>query len=78
MTCKRCLLHELDKASYAGIYEYISGLPAEIRADKTEQDRRISICLSCVHCVNAMCRLCGCFIEIRAAKKIMECPDNNW
>ena len=79
--CKRCLLYELvDGDDFKGIYEYIEGLPEEIKADSATYDRRIALCRACDSLVNGMCRLCGCFVETRAAKKVSRCaaPQEKW
>jgi hypothetical protein len=72
--CKRCLLKELTGSEYfAGIYEYIENLPAEMKADPVVYEQRLSACRACDSLVNGMCRLCGCFVEARASKKSNHC-----
>jgi len=71
--CRRCLLRELDREAYASIYAYIGSLPEEERAEPSEYARRLELCKSCESLRNGMCALCGCFVEVRAAKKRMYC-----
>ncbi len=73
--CKRCLLRELDGEYFQSIYQYIQNLPAEQKADSDTYRARLSLCRTCDHLVNGMCDLCGCFVEVRAAKKLQRCPD---
>lgn len=78
--CKRCLLRELDGACFQSIYKYIDSLPAEEKAAPQLYARRLAACKSCDHLQNGMCALCGCFVEVRAAKKRMHCAlsDSVW
>lgn len=76
--CKRCLLSEFDKDKvYANVFELISLIPADKKADKNEYRRRLSICKGCDSLTNGMCAKCGCFVELRAAKKEQYCPSEN-
>lgn len=71
--CRRCLLKELDDAYFQTVYEYIDSLPAEQKAEKAEYAKRLEKCRECDHLQNGMCALCGCFVEVRAAKKRQHC-----
>lgn len=74
--CKRCLIRETDQAEYyKNMYEYIRLLPEEDKVLSEEYERRLMICKSCDRLFQGMCRLCGCFVEMRAAMKIRGCPD---
>lgn len=72
--CKRCLLRELDETYFQSIYDYIDHLPEEQKADEGEYGLRLEKCKACDSLQNGMCALCGCFVEVRAAKKRMHCP----
>lgn len=75
--CRRCLLKDFDSDAYfRSIYEYIENIPLEQKADETLYEQRLLICRSCDHLVNGMCDLCGCFVEVRAAKKIQNCAES--
>ena len=63
--CKRCLLRELDGTYFQSIYEYIQNLPPQWKADQETY----------AHLVNGMCELCGCFVEVRAAKINQHCAE---
>lgn len=73
--CKRCLLRELDGTYFQSIYDYIQNLPPEQKADPETYAHRLSLCKECTHLVNGMCDLCGCFVEVRSAKRLQRCPD---
>ena len=74
--CKRCLLRELDGTYFQSIYQYIQSLPEELKAGGETYAARLERCRACSHLVNGMCELCGCFVEVRAAKKKQRCPDS--
>ena len=38
-------------------------------------EKRLGICSSCERLMSGMCRLCGCFVELRAVQKVRKCPD---
>lgn len=80
-TCRRCLLKDMtDHEYYKSVYDYIHNLPEEMKIDSKTYKRRLEICRNCDSLLNGMCRLCGCFVEVRAIKKINHCAKSqkNW
>ena len=77
--CKRCLLNELQDEDYARhIYDYINSLPEETKTSAALLHERLEFCRACDCLINGMCKLCGCFVEVRAAKKVQNCPNKKW
>lgn len=79
--CRKCLLEELDENEYIrSLRDYIKDYPQEKRCPDEEYSRRLAICRECERLDRGMCALCGCFVELRALKKDMYCPDheNKW
>ena len=80
--CRRCLLADMPSEAQLAqsIRELIDLLPEEKRAGTEETERRLKFCRQCDHLQNGMCVLCGCYVELRAAKRLMKCPDvpNKW
>ena len=74
--CRRCLLADMpDEAALAkNIRELIELLPEEKRASSEASAQRLATCRNCDHLQNGMCVLCGCYVELRAAKRMMKCP----
>lgn len=73
--CKKCLLKDISKEEYfKNVYDYIEHLDEEIKTSKQDYDYRLSLCTDCDNLVNGMCKICGCFVEVRAAKKHNYCP----
>jgi len=74
--CKKCLLRDMDiETCYKGIREYVFNLDVDLKADPTEYERRLGICKECDNLLSGTCRICGCFVEMRAALKLRNCPD---
>ncbi|MCI8622431.1 MAG: hypothetical protein HFG26_02065 [Provencibacterium sp.] len=80
MDCKRCLLEELSRQAFQNIYAYIDSIPEEQKVPKKVYRERLEKCKSCSQLIQGMCSLCGCFVEVRAAKKRSDCPNipKNW
>ena len=79
--CRRCLLDEIFEVNeYKNMQEYISNIDKHIKTEDDEYKRRLNLCRECDNLVNGMCKICGCFVEMRAAVKNNYCPDirNKW
>lgn len=77
-TCRRCLLRELDGSYFASIYKYIEAIPEEQKTSRDWYALRLEKCKSCEYLQNGMCAQCGCFVEVRAAKRGQRCPMDVW
>ena len=80
--CRRCLLEDIEseRSFYDMIQERNRLLPKEQRADDTEYTRRLTLCRACDQLMGGTCLQCGCYVELRAAKRGMRCPhhDPKW
>ncbi|WP_271713855.1 DUF6171 family protein [Anaeromicropila herbilytica] len=75
--CKKCLLKDISRDEYfKNVYEYIENLDEDIKAEDMLYKERLTICKQCDNLANGMCRICGCFVEMRAAIKKNYCPNN--
>ena len=74
--CRRCLLEDMPSqaALAASIRDLIALLPEDKRAPREETARRLRQCRDCDQLRSGMCALCGCYVELRAAKAAMGCP----
>ncbi|HIS47256.1 MAG TPA: hypothetical protein IAB46_06810 [Candidatus Scybalocola faecigallinarum] len=73
--CKKCLLRDMPEGEYfKNLYEYIAGLPQEDKVSDDVYESRLEQCKRCENLLNGMCRLCGCYVEMRAAMKVRSCP----
>lgn len=74
--CKRCLLQDFAPEEYLeNMRIYIQGLDEDIKTDQDTYQERINICQECSNLNEGICRLCGCFVEYRAAIKTKKCPE---
>lgn len=73
--CRKCLLSDIAEEDFLrNMRIYIDGLDPDIRTEEGEYQERLSHCRECDSLVNGMCRICGCFVEYRAAVKEKHCP----
>lgn len=73
--CKKCLLREMEEGEYfKNLYDYIQRLPADDKVSEELYEERLDICKDCDNLQNGMCRICGCYVELRAAMKVRSCP----
>lgn len=77
-SCPRCLMRDMpDAAYYQNMYEYIRNLDEEIRTPEELYEKRLEACRECGSLLKGVCRVCGCFVEMRAAVKGNRCPAGN-
>ena len=71
----RCLLFEAGQADMARtVAEYVASLDDAIRTPEDVYRARLALCQECPELMNGTCRLCGCYVETRAAKRGQKCP----
>lgn len=74
--CKKCLLDKLfEEKEYEHLQDYIKNLDKNIKTDDEEYNKRLGLCMQCDNLINGMCKICGCFVEMRAAVKKNYCPN---
>lgn len=56
------------------IAEYVASLDEDVRTAEADYQARLACCRDCDQLLSGTCRLCGCYVETRAAKKGMGCP----
>lgn len=78
--CKKCLTRDMiDKDKYfKTLQELIDNLSSDIKTEKTLYEKRLNTCLECERLIDGMCNACGCYVELRAAKKDSRCPYKKW
>ncbi len=73
--CFRCLLQESSqKEALEQVRGILALMPQEEKAPEELYQKRLQICKSCDALMEGQCRKCGCFVELRAAKKDARCP----
>jgi len=73
--CKKCLVKDMPDVEYfKNLYQYIENIDVDLKVDDDTYEERLAICQQCENLLNGMCRICGCFVELRAAMKKKNCP----
>lgn len=69
-----------EEEYFHNMYTYIANIPEDDKVSDEEYKRRLEKCRKCDHLLNGMCRICGCFVEMRAAIAVRHCPgtDKRW
>ena len=69
--CRKCLPGQKnEEAFYEDLSRYIQRMDEELKVDQQTYEKRLGICSSCERLMSGMCRLCGCFVELRAVQKV--------
>lgn len=79
--CKRCLVYEMaEAAQYQTMYDYIKNLDEGVKASEEVYQARLKSCKQCDNLLAGMCRICGCYVELRAAIGTKNCPapEKHW
>ncbi len=72
----RCLLKDSGQQDMARLVaDYISTLPEETRVPREVYQHRLAQCQQCQALHSGTCARCGCYVEARAAKRSLACPD---
>lgn len=73
--CTRCLLEQAGRQDLAeAVNSAIMKIPSDKRTNDEEYSRRLEICSTCEHISGGTCLKCGCYAELRAARKDSHCP----
>lgn len=56
------------------IEEYLNSLSPETKAVERMFEERLNLCYDCPDYLEGLCRICGCFVKARAAKRQAYCP----
>lgn len=78
--CKKCLTRDMigQDEYFRSLQEYIANLDIDIKAEETLYEDRLNVCKECDMLLEAMCRSCGCYVELRAALTKNKCPKGKW
>lgn len=72
--CRICQ-KELSELEYGHLIRtHISQIPEEERASEEAYLKRLALCDVCRWQRNEMCRMCGCFVRVKASRKTAACP----
>lgn len=73
--CRKCLVPDFfeDKERFLSLS--LARIAPDLRTHQEIYEKRLESCGNCRHLLNGVCRLCGCFIAVRAAVASNTCPD---
>lgn len=77
--CRLCLLRDIDPKEYeAKIGRIINLMDKSEKATEDIYEHRLEVCRTCSYLKDAFCGACGCYVELRCAKKDARCPYEHW
>lgn len=77
--CRKCLSADMDEKKYfESLHAYIAAIEEDLKVGQPLYEKRLSVCKECDLLADAMCRACGCFVELRAVMKKNACPYDKW
>lgn len=73
--CKKCLVRDFDEGElFRTMRDYINRIDSDIKSPQEEYEHRLECCKQCENLLQGMCRVCGCYVEMRAAVHTNYCP----
>ena len=78
--CRKCLTRDMvgKEEYFRSLREYIANPDPEIKADEALYEERLAVCKECDLLLEGMCRICGCYVELRAVVAKNICPRKKW
>ena len=65
----------MDENEYfTDLRKYIAQIDKDLKVEDEEYQDRLAKCKECDNLLSGMCRICGCFVEMRAVMKKNHCP----
>ncbi len=78
--CRKCLTRDMigKEEYFRSLREYSANLDPDIKADEALYEERLAVCKECDLLLEGMCRICGCYVELRAVVAKNICPRKKW
>lgn len=77
--CRKCLTADMDEKQYfENLHAHIANLDEGLKVEQPLYEKRLDVCKECDLLADAMCRACGCYVELRAAMRKNACPYGKW
>jgi len=75
--CVKCLIRDIpdERELHKAILERLEQMDEDEKADAATYDRRLAVCRECAFLNHGTCGKCGCYAELRCARKRLSCPD---
>ena len=59
---------------FGNLRKYIERIDEDLKVPASVYEERLQECKECEKLANGMCRICGCYVELRAVMKKNICP----
>lgn len=78
--CRRCLIQDLPRGAELRkiIEERLQSIPEEEKTGSETYTARLAACRGCGELREGTCGACGCYVELRAARRAKDCPLKKW
>jgi len=77
--CRLCLLKDINPKEYeAKIKRILDHMDPKEKALDEMYEKRLKACTECHYLKDGFCGACGCYVELRCAKKTSTCPYEHW
>lgn len=63
-----------EEELYERVRRTVAAIPDGHRCEEELYQRRLACCRECDRLLSGVCGVCGCFVEVRAAKRGEHCP----
>ena len=75
--CIKCLIRDIpnEKELHRAIQELLEQMNPTEKAGSDVYEKRLSACSTCPFLNRGTCSKCGCYTELRCAKRRLSCPD---
>ena len=72
--CRKCVTPQAGEEFFEGLQRIIKNLDEELKVPEAVYEQRLDSCMACESLLEGMCRICGCYVELRSAMKKNACP----
>lgn len=78
--CRKCLTRDMigQEEYFKSLHAYIANIETDLKVSDQLYEERLTVCGDCDMLFQGMCRVCGCYVELRAAMKKNACPRHQW
>ena len=72
--CRKCETPRTGEEFFAQLSRIRKNLDEELKVTDAVYEQRLDQCMACESLLEGMCRICGCYVELRASLKKNACP----
>ena len=72
--CRICETPQTGEEFFENLGRIIKNTDEELKVSETVYRQRLDQCMACENLFEGMCRICGCYVELRASLKKNACP----